>query len=169
MIVKPLSWALALCLASTALPAAPLDPARPTAFFGITFIDTSTEGAINGARQDEADRLALVERYVRTYFEEQGFAFVDIAPVREELDRTMNPSDCNGCQIRMAQRLGAGYALVGEVQKVSNLILSMNLVVYDATTGAKMKGISVDVRSNTDDSWTRGMRYILRNAIFKAE
>lgn len=35
------------------------------AFLGLTFIDTSTEGAYNGVRDDEVKRLALVEEAVR--------------------------------------------------------------------------------------------------------
>jgi hypothetical protein len=67
----------------------------------------------------------------------------------------------------MADRLGADYVLVGEVQKVSNLIISMNLVMRDVESGVMVRGLSVDVRSNTDESWLRGMRYILKNHFFK--
>ncbi len=155
----------ALCAASVS--AEPLRPGSSVAFFGIAFIDTSTEGAYGGPREDETERLALVTRYVADQVETRGFRLVDLAPVREELDRTLNPADCNGCELRMARRLGADYALVGEIQKVSNLILSMNLVARDAATGAKARGMSVEIRGNTDDSWTRGMRYILRNNIFR--
>src|SRR3712207_7252814 len=47
-------------------------------------------------------------------FEQEGFDLVDLAPVTEELDRTLNPANCNGCEVRMAERLGADYSLVGE-------------------------------------------------------
>ena len=67
----------------------------------------------------------------------------------------------------MAQKLNAGLVLVGEVQKVSNLILSMNLVMRDVETGRMVRGQSVDIRSNTDDSWLRGIRYILKYNFFK--
>jgi hypothetical protein len=69
----------------------------------------------------------------------------------------------------MAQRLGADYAVVSEVQKVSNLILTMNVVVRDAETGAQVRARAVDIRGNTDDTWQRGMRYLLRNGIFRGE
>jgi hypothetical protein len=67
----------------------------------------------------------------------------------------------------MARRLGARYSVVAEVQKVSNLILSMNLYIRDAETGARLRGLAVEIRGNTDESWMRGIRYILRNAVFR--
>lgn len=147
--------------------AAPLDRSGPVAFFGITFIDTSTEGAYFGARQDEAARIDLLEDQVAARFADEGFTLMDLAPVAEELERTVNPADCYGCDLRMGTKLGARYILVGEVQKVSNLILSMNLVMREVGSGEMVRGLSVDIRSNTDDSWLRGMRYILNNNFFK--
>lgn len=144
-----------------------LTPGAKLAFFGIHFIDTSTEGAYNGVRADEQARLDMIEAYVAEQFVDRGFTLLDITPVQEDLDRIVNPADCNFCDVLMARKLGADYALVGEVQKVSNLILSMNLVVRDAPEGQYAKGMSVDIRGNTDDSWLRGMRYIIKNNIFR--
>lgn len=138
----------------------------PAAFFGVTFVDTSHEGELGGERADETARVAMIEDYVRTALEEQGLVLVDLAPAAEELARTVNPARCNGCDLRMATRLGARYAVVSEVHKVSNLILSMNLSIRDVETGAMLRGLAVDIRGNTDESWLRGMRYILTRAIF---
>jgi hypothetical protein len=168
-LIAPLLMSLALGLApALAAPLKPeLKPEASLAFFGISFIDTSAEGAYFAARPDEAARLTMVRDYVIDQFEERGFRFLDLAPVRTEIDRTTNPGNCNDCEVRMAKQLGADYSVVGQVQKVSNLILSMNLVVRDAQTGTMARGMSVDIRGNTDESWQRGMRYILRNNVFK--
>lgn len=145
----------------------PLMAGAKVAFLGITFIDTSTEGAYNGARADQTARIPLLEAAVRARFAEAGLVILSNDPVAAELANTVNPADCYGCERRMAARLGADYVLVGEVQKVSNLILAMNLVLRDVETGTMLRGMSVDIRSNTDDSWLRGMRYILKNHFFK--
>ncbi|MCQ0093113.1 DUF3280 domain-containing protein [Roseovarius sp. M141] len=137
------------------------------AFLGITFLDTSTEGAYSGPRQDEADRLALLEGEVRTQFTDHGLTLLDLAPIAENLESTTNPANCYGCEIRMARELGADYVLVGVVQKVSNLILAMNLVMRDVETEEVVAYRVVEIRSNTDDSWLRGIRYILKTAFFK--
>lgn len=158
---------LAAQMLATVASATPLKPGATVAYFGLTFIDTSTEGAYSGSRQDEAARLDMLSDFVRQEFARKGFVLLDIGPVQEDIDRVVNPADCNGCDILMARKLGADYAVVGEVQKVSNLILSMNLVVRETASGNMAKGLSVDIRGNNDKSWLRGMSYILRNNTFK--
>ncbi|NAZ37910.1 DUF3280 domain-containing protein [Rubellimicrobium sp. CFH 75288] len=160
---------LLLLLLFVAGPASALEALRPgakVAFFGITFLDTSLEGELAGPREDETARLALLEDLVRQRFETEGFDLVALDPVAEELARTRNPADCNGCDLRMGARLGADYALVGEVQKVSNLILSMNLALREVESGRLVRMLAVDIRSNTDESWLRGGRYILDRHVF---
>lgn len=145
----------------------PLMPSAKVAFLGITFIDTSTEGAYDGERPDQTARTRLLEEKTRQRFREEGFILLANDPIAGELARTTNPADCYGCEQRMAERLGADYVLVGEVQKVSNLILSMNLVLTDVRTGPTLRALAVDIRSNTDDSWLRGLNYIFKNHFFK--
>ena len=155
-----------LALPRMALALDDIEPGAKVAFLGMHFIDTSTEGAMNGVRDDETARLALLEAAVRERFEAEGFDLLDLAPVTEELDRTLNPANCNDCEVRMAEQLGADYSLVGEVQKVSNLILSMNLALRDTESGEFVRMLAVDIRGNTDDAWLRGGRYILNNHFF---
>lgn len=145
----------------------PLAPEADVAFFGLHFIDTSTEGEINGVRADETARLALLDEAVAERFVAEGYTLADLAPVAETLEPTRNPAKCNGCAVRMAEELGADYALVGEVQKVSNLILSMNLVLRTVPEGEIVRALAVEIRSNTDESWLRGGDYILDNHIFR--
>lgn len=156
---------LPLLLASPAL-AEPL-PRGPAAFFGIHFIDTSSEGEINGPRADETARVEMLERYVAAGLAEGGLTPVDLGPAEAELATVRNPEHCNGCDTAIARRLGAKYSVVAEIQKTSNLILAINIYVRDAETGAQLRGQAVDIRGNTDDSWRRGARYILRNNIFR--
>ncbi|MBC7314723.1 MAG: DUF3280 domain-containing protein [Rhizobium sp.] len=145
----------------------PLMPGAKVAFLGITFIDTSTEGAYDGERPDQTARTHLLEERTRQRFGEEGFVLLANDAIADELARTSNPADCYGCERHMAERLGADYVLVGEVQKVSNLILSMNLVLTDVKTGQTLRALAVDIRSNTDDSWLRGLNYIFKNHFFK--
>lgn len=165
--LSALALLAALLLAAAAAAAPALDRDGPVAFLGLTFLDTSTEGAYFGERPEERARIGLLEEAVRARFAEEGFSLLDLDPVAEELARTKNPARCYGCELRMGAKLGARYVLVGEVQKISNLILSMNLVMREVESGAVVRGMAVDIRSNTDDSWLRGMRYILNNHFFR--
>ncbi len=147
----------------------PLIEGSKVAFFGITFIDTSTEGAYNGAREDEIARVELLNEAIIERMSDEGFELVDMSPVQAQIDQIQNPADCYGCDVRMAKELGADYALTGEVQKVSNLILSMNLVLRSTEDEAMKRGLSVDIRSNTDGSWLKGLNYIFKYHYFPEE
>lgn len=161
MLTRIVILSLALCGAAHAQ--------EKVAFFGIAYLDSSLQTAELGQDPAEAARLAMLEELVRARFARGGYELVDLAPVAAERNRIVNPAKCYGCDARMAATLGADYALVGEVQKVSNLILSMNLQLRSAETGETVKGRVVDIRGNTDESWLRGMRYILKTAFFKEE
>ncbi|WP_282127086.1 DUF3280 domain-containing protein [Roseobacter litoralis] len=139
------------------------------AFFGLTLLDTSLQMNTSDTNPDELARIATLEAMVADRFIQEGYVLVDIEPARDQIDRVANVAKCYGCDTRIATDLGADYALVGEVQKVSDLILAMNLQLRDADTGEMVKGGVVDIRGNTDDSWQRGMRYILKNRFFVAE
>lgn len=139
------------------------------AFFGISLLDTSLQTTELGRDPAELERLARLSRMVTTRFADEGYVFVDLAPAQEDIDRYVNLAKCYGCDTRIARKLGADFALVGEVQKTSNAILAINLQLRDAATGEMVRGGVVDIRGNTDETWERGMRYILKNRIFKKE
>jgi hypothetical protein len=63
----------------------------------------------------------------------------------------------------MARRAGAELAVTGTVQKISNLILNMNIYVRDATDGRLVTQMSADFRGNTDESWSRALDWLVRN------
>lgn len=160
---------LALILGISAAPVLAQDDLTPgkVAFFGLYFIDTSAEGAINGPRADETARIALMQEIIAEDLRARGFELIDTAPVAGDLALIRNPARCNGCDSRLAGQLGADYAITGEVQKVSNLILSANLYIRRGGVRETLRHGAVEIRSNTDESWARGYSYLLRNTIFR--
>jgi Protein of unknown function (DUF2380) len=68
---------------------------------------------------------------------------------------------CNGCELQIGRELGVERIAIGWVQKVSNLILNINLEVKDVQSGDIVYRKSVDLRSNSDVSWMRGIRYLV--------
>ena len=63
------------------------------------------------------------------------------------------PVELQRLRVAIARRLDADLALVGWVQKVSNLILNVNVVIRDVSTREQVFASSVDIRGNTDESW----------------
>ena len=53
------------------------------------------------------------------------------------------------------------------MQKVSNLILNINIYVRNVETGKMVSAASADIRGNTDQSWKRGVSYLVRNRLLK--
>jgi hypothetical protein len=142
---------------------------RPTAFFGFTLQDTSLQGQIQGARPDEAKRLASIGDNLQDLLIRSGCCVpVDLSHVAERA-RAQSMQSCAGCEVDLAREAGAQIAVTGWVQKVSNLILNINVTVRDVSTGRVLGEGSVDVRGNTDESWTRAVSYLVRNRLSPAD
>ena len=136
------------------------------AVFGFELIDTSLEGELSGPRADEQARLITIGDQLRRELSESGrYTLIDIAPMRDRIEKAGILHGCNGCEADIARALGAEISMAGTVQKVSNLILNINLYMRDATTGKLLRTLSVDIRGNTDASWSRGISYIVRNRL----
>jgi Protein of unknown function (DUF2380) len=154
---------LALC-AVTQWPASAAVPVR-AAVFDFEWIDTSLEGAMSGLRQDEQQRLQeLGERLRRELADSKHFEVVELAPVAEEARRS-NLQACGGCDARMARALGAELAIMGTVQKVSKLILNINIYMRDAKTGRLIAVSSADMCGNTEESWFRTLDWLVKNRL----
>jgi len=139
--------------------------AQAVAVFDFELIDTSAEGEIRGARPDEQARLGQLAPQLRQRLKDSGrFSLVDVAPVAAEA-RASNLQGCGGCDTRLAGRVGAELSITGTVQKVSNLILNMNIYVRDASSGATIAAMSADMRGNTDESWFRALDWLIRNRL----
>ena len=135
------------------------------AVFDFELIDSSLQGEKDGQRADEQARLLRAGDQLRQGLSDSGkYALVDIAPVRAEAHNA-NLQSCGGCDVQFAQKLGADLAITGTVQKVSNLILNMNIYIRNAPTGHLVTAMSADFRSNTDESWSRTVSYLLRNRL----
>ncbi len=132
------------------------------AFFGFQLINTSLEPT-----------TAAEERRIRDSTSSSGKSWTPPAASRSSRSRPTcrrtrrgaAARHCNGCARDFARRIDADRAAWGTVQKVSNLILNINVYMEDVQTG-KLEFIrSVDIRGN-DKSWRRGLDYLLRHYLF---
>jgi hypothetical protein len=140
------------------------DPPK-LAVFDFELVDTSLQGEVDGPRKDEQARLMRVGDQVRKELAESGkFDLLDISPVNAAAHGS-NLQACGGCDVQYARRLDADLAITGVVQKVSNLILNINIYLRDVHSGRLVTSMSVDLRGNTDESWSRATSYLLRNRL----
>jgi len=152
-----------LAILATA-PALAAEPAK-TAVFDIELIDMSQE-AERGIREDQTRRLAMASDELRKLLQASPqLRLVDIAPQRKAIDDKAPLNKCNGCDEDLGKALGADLVVSGIIQKTSNLILSFAITVKDVHSGKVIRAGQVDIRGNNDDSWLRGVRWVVKNRL----
>jgi hypothetical protein len=157
-----LAW---MCLAGAG--AAAREPSS-AAIFGFELKDTSLQGEMQGARADEQQRLAALDTQLRDILTRSGCCkAVDLGAIAQQA-RGMDLRGCDGCDVELAAKVGAKISVTGWVQKVSNLILNVNVVARAVPGGQVVEAGSVDIRGNTDESWSRGLAYLLRDRLHPA-
>ncbi len=136
--------------------------AERTAVFDVEIYDTSGEGA----QPDLAERLARISDELR-----QGLAaspdheIVDLTPASDRITALGNRYGCNGCEAGIAREFGADAYVTALIHKISTLILTIQITVHDAETGAVTAVGTADIRGDNDRAWSHGVRWLLRNRI----
>jgi len=159
---------LLICIVASR-PVAGAEPEK-AAVFDFELIDTSLEGSIHGKRPDETARLAHITQLLREKLAASGkYTLVDLAPAAKAISDAAPLNKCNGCIEDLAKSVGANVAFTGYVQKVSNLILNINIEVRDVQTGKKLDVWSADIRGNTDESWDHGITWLVNHRVLPKE
>ncbi|WP_374544878.1 DUF3280 domain-containing protein [Rhodoblastus sp.] len=145
--------------------AAVADDAKTAAVFDSVFVNASPQPT----SPEETARVQHLTAALKQALEKSGqYRVVDIALLQKDLDGIKDIHDCNGCEADLAKKVGAQVAVVAWAQKVSNLILNLNIRIVDVATGQTLKGGSVDIRGNNDQAWDRGLKYLLEEHVFNA-
>lgn len=152
----------AACLVTLLLPFANAEAAAPkTMVFDFYFDNTSPEPT----RDAETARIKTISDELRSML--AASKQYDVIPGgKKPLTSIPDFSRCTSEQVDQAQKADAPLVACGWVQKVSNLILNLNLIIEDSKTGRAVRGGSVDIRGNTDVSWDRGLKYLLEEHVF---
>jgi Protein of unknown function (DUF2380) len=142
---------------------APAAESRRLAFFGFFLINTSLEPT-QPAEEQRLENLGVI---LREQLAGAGrFSFVAIPPeIQKQAVAGSGIPNCNGCERDLAEKAGSELVAWGTVQKVSNLILNINLYIEDVQTGKIEFAHSVDIRGNTDEAWHRGLNYMIRHYV----
>ena len=161
-----------LCLAGTLLLASALSGAaqgavpgtqKCIAAFDFELIDLSLEGEVNGVNSAEQKRLALISEKLRNWLAANGHQICDLGLIAADT-RAANLYGC-GCVQKLASRVDAGLAVTGVVQKVSNLILNVEIEVRDVGMNKPLVRANAQFRSNTDESWMLGLDWLIKHRL----
>lgn len=113
----------------------------------------------------ERARLVNLEEQVTSIMEASGKYTIKPVPenIKAAIAKGQAIGECGGCDIEYGKEIGAERIVWVTVQKVSNLILNMNFYMADVSENKMLFLKSVDIRGNTDESWSRSMTYLLKN------
>jgi hypothetical protein len=142
---------------------APSNPVKSVALLNVRFLNDHAD--LEPTTDAERARLASIESLFKAKLEASGrYQFVSIpADASAKIAAGPEIGACGGCEFSYGKQLGANYAAWIVVQKVSDLILNMNVYMADVEAKKLVFVHSVDIRGDTDESWTRGMTYLLKN------
>jgi hypothetical protein len=111
-------------------------------------------------------RIEMVSNALREQLRDsQRYQVVDnaqAAALIAQLGASRDLNTCADCARQVGRKLGVEQIGRCWVQKVSNLILNINLNVEDVASGTTVFQRSVDIRGNTDLSWRRGATELVR-------
>nr|WP_243849306.1 DUF3280 domain-containing protein [Paraburkholderia rhizosphaerae] len=136
------------------------DAAKSIAMMDCTLLDDNAAYNDAATAQQDAARVRVVSDELRSQLNKRAlYRVADNGPADSMitgLRATQNLNACNGCELEIGRKLNVDRVGVCWVQKISNLILNINLRVEDVATGKMVFQRSVDMRGNTDRSWRRG-------------
>ena len=136
--------------------------APSAAVFPFEIFDTSGE-------QSSAGREARLEMATRVLAESLAkselFSPVDLTPLAAEVKATSPRYNCGNCFLPVAREAGAAVAVVPFVHKVSTLITTMDIWIFDVATGDVIVHASGQIRGDTDDAYAHGVRFLVKNRI----
>lgn len=162
-----LAWGLAAFLVVEAIgapaTAQPSEAPKSVALLNVAFIND--HGDLEPTTAAEQARLVLIGSLFKSKLEASGrYQFLAI-PKETQAKISAGPEigACGGCEFAYGKELGADDAAWIVVQKVSDLILNINVYMADVATKKMAFVHSVDIRGNTDESWTRGLTYLVKN------
>jgi hypothetical protein len=156
------TWHYAAVAASLPLllgAAAPI-PGTTVAVFPFQLDNTS----LQDAQPAEQARLKAITGQLRAALAKQGLAPVALGDAAAKAN-AQTITACGDCDLALAKQLGAKLSAIGWVQKVSVLILNINVEIRDVATGRVIAGGSADIRGDTDESWKRGLAFLLQNTL----
>jgi hypothetical protein len=113
----------------------------------------------------ERARMKAIAMAFKKQLEASGkYAFVPVPDSEQQkIDAGQMVGACGGCEYDYGRDLKVDYVAWIRVQKISNLILNLNVYMADVSKEKVTFIHSVDLRDNTDESWMKGLTYLVKN------
>lgn len=138
------------------------DAAKKAVFLGFRFIENAQP-----MTREEGLRLRKIENsFIAKLEKADRYEFVMLPDELRERIKVGQPiGECAGCEIDYGKELGVPVVMWGTVQKVSNLILNLNVYIADVDRAEMTFVKSVDMRGNSDLTWEQALNYLVKRYI----
>jgi hypothetical protein len=136
------------------------------AVFDFELADKSAGGSMIGQDAVDTEHLKTSTEQARRMLSASGrYAIVDASSVSDDVASAGGIQHCNGCEGPLAARLGADQSMVGLITRVSRTEYTLQILVRDTQTGAVVSNVFTGLRMGTNDSWPRGVKWLMSNKI----
>ncbi len=127
-------------------------------------LEEFSAAAEQGSSPDESAFLAQSTEEARKQLLQSGrYNLIDTAGADIAAAKGQGLRNCNGCEAPIAMQLGADQALIGVVTKISMTEYVVQLQVRDARSSEVVSKFSTGLRMGANDSWSRGVRSLMKN------
>jgi hypothetical protein len=146
-------------------PAASGAALRSLAVMDLELVDDQNTPSTRAATVARLPRAT--EQLQRELAERRLYRVVDPSPAKALQEKLKGQQEylyrCADCAEQIGRLLGVDLVMTSWVQKVSELILNLNVEIHEVGTGRIVLAKSVDMRGNEDASWMRAVRYLVRD------
>jgi hypothetical protein len=166
-LIATVALVFACCIA--AMPAVAAAEQPPALAYLGTYFQNDNAGLEPTTDADRARVTRTGEQFAQQLMDSGKFRIAELsAEEQARVAAGQQPGECGGCEIDYGKAARADIVAWIKVQKVSNLILNMNVYMLDVASGRQLLVKSVDLRGNTDDSWSRSLKYLVKNLVLPA-
>jgi len=148
------------------IPVLPAQAATKAAVFDFELQDTSGEPSTPA----QAERIRATTEALRHELAKTGkYEIVDLSADAGRIAGLGYQRSCVTCFVDVARERRAEVAVFGTVNKISTLILSMEIKVLSVETGKEIVRGTADIRGDNDRAWLRGMEWLVQHRIAPKE
>jgi hypothetical protein len=145
-------------------------PPVKLAVFDIELDDFTAGGPIAGESPEETARLQRMTTLARELLAQSGlFEIVDGSISTDQRVKDHWLRKCNGCDADIARALGADLSFVCFFRKVSVMEQYLEMRIRDARTGELAHVSQTDLRGETDQSWSRALKFLIKYQLVEPE
>lgn len=139
------------------------------AVFDFELEDFSAARGTGRGPDERAFLTQATEEAKRRLMQSRRYSVVETSGVNAQVAKAKGLRDCSGCEAAIALKLGAHQSLIGVITKISMMEYTVRLSIRDAGTGASVADYDTDLRMGTNNSWARGVAWLLKNRMLPTQ